>query len=106
MLLWHHKNTDCSDNSREKSRRYVDPIHQIGNEYYKIKRRGRECSSILNDIKVVVFPDRFEIEKLNIKVPFSSLNSYSKEVLIRRIVLEISETTGIRENDILVLKCS
>jgi hypothetical protein len=110
MLFWHpknaHKNNDCSNNNREKSRFYVDPLHQNGNEYYKIKRRGRDYPSILNDIKVVVFLDRFEIEKLNIKVPFSSLNSYNKGVLIRRIVGEISETTGIPEIDILVLKCS
>lgn len=110
MPFWHqknaHKNNDCINNDREQSRCHVDPPHQKGNEYYRIKRRGRDYASTLNDIKVVVFPDRFEIEKLNIKVPFSSLNSYSKGVLIRRIVGEISETTGIPENDILVLKCS
>ena len=110
MLFWHkknaHKNTNYSDNNREKSRCYVDPLRQNGNEYYNIKRRGRDYPSILNDIKVVVFPDRFEIEKLDIKVPFSSLNSSSKGALIRRIVGEISKTTGIPETDILVLKCS
>jgi hypothetical protein len=110
MLFWHqknaHKNTDCSDNGKEKSRCYFDPLHQKGNKYYKIRRRGRDYPPTLNDIKVVVFPDRFEIEKLNIKVPFSPLNSHSKGVLVRRIVGEISETTGIPEDDILVLKCS
>lgn len=110
MLFWHrkkaHKNTDYGNNNREKSRCYIDPLHQKGNEYYKIKQRSRDYPSTLNDIKVVVFPDRFEIKKLNIKVPVSSLNSYSKGVLIRRIIGEISKTTGIPENDILVLKYS
>ena len=110
MLFWHrknaHKNTDGSNNGREKSSCHIDPLHQKGNEYYKSKRRSRDYPSASNDIKVVVFPDRFEIEKLNIKIPFSSLNSYGKGVLIRRIIGEISKTTGIPENDILVLKCS
>ena len=110
MLFWHqrnaHKINDRGNNDRDKSGSYVNAVHQKGNDYFKIKSRAKDYSSALNDIKVIVFPDRFEIEKLNIRVSFSSLNNHNKELLIRRIIGEISTTTGIPEDDILVIKCS
>jgi hypothetical protein len=67
-----------------------------------INWRDNNSSSTLRDIKVKVFPDRLEIEKLGITIPFSSLNNCDKRVLIRRIINEISATTGIPEDDLII----
>jgi hypothetical protein len=37
-------------------------------------------------------------------IPFSSLNNFNRQVLIRRIIAEISATTGIPEKDLLIIR--
>jgi hypothetical protein len=69
---------------------------------YEIKWRDNDCFSTLKDIKVKLFPDRLEIEKLDIIIPFSSLNNSDRRVLIKRIINEISATTGIPEDELLI----
>ncbi len=69
---------------------------------YEIKWRGNDGFSTLRDIKVKLFPDRLEIEKLDIIIPFSSLNNCDRRVLIKRIINEISATTGIPEDELLI----
>ena len=101
MLFWYKR--DLHDNNgREKCRGYVDTTYQKNNEYYEIKWKDKDYSS--KDIKVTLFPDRLEIEKPNIIIPFSSMNNHRKWVLIRRIISEISVTTRIPEDDILIIK--
>ena len=70
----------------------------------RLNGKIRNYSSTLKDIKVILFPDRLEIEKFNIIIPFSSMNNRRKGALIRRIIGEISVTTGIPEDDILIIK--
>jgi hypothetical protein len=86
MLFWYKRNLH-DNNDREKCRGYIDKIYQKN-----------------NDIKVTLFPDRLEIKKFNIIIPFSSMNNRRKGALIRRIIGEISETTGIPEDDILIIR--
>jgi hypothetical protein len=69
---------------------------------YEIKWRDNDGFSTLRDIKVKLFPDRLEIEKLDIIIPFSSLNNSDRRVLIKRIINEISATTGIPEDELLI----
>jgi hypothetical protein len=88
MLFGHKKNPH--DNNKEKYRGY------------EIKWRDTDVFSTLRDIKVKLFPDRLEIEKLDIIIPFSSLNNSDRRVLIKRIISEISATTGIPEDDLLI----
>jgi hypothetical protein len=70
----------------------------------RLNGKIRNYFSTLKDIKVILFPDRLEIEKFNIIIPFSSMNNRRKGALIRRIIGEISVTTGIPEDDILIIK--
>ena len=70
----------------------------------RLNGKIRNYSSTLKDIKVILFPDRLKIEKFNIIIPFSSMNNRRKGALIRRIIGEISVTTGIPEDDILIIK--
>jgi hypothetical protein len=90
MLFGHKRNRYDDDNNKE---RYRD---------YEINWRDNDGSSTLRDIKVKLFPDRLEIEKLDITIPFSSLDNCDRRVLIRRIINEISATTGIPEDDLLI----
>lgn len=79
--------------------------HDNNNKRYRgheIKWRDKDGFSTLRDIKVKLFPDRLEIEKLDITIPFSSLDNCDRRVLIRRIINEISATTGIPEDDLLI----
>jgi hypothetical protein len=88
MLFGHKRNPH--DNNKERYRGY------------EIKWRDNDGFSTLRDIKVNLFPDRLEIEKLDIIIPFSSLNNCNRRVLMRRIINEISATTGIPEDDLLI----
>ena len=88
MLFGHKRNPN--DNNKDRYR---------GSE---IKWRDNDGFSTLRDIKVKLFPDRLEIEKLDITIPFSSLDNCDRRVLIRRIINEISATTGIPEDDLLI----
>jgi hypothetical protein len=88
MLFGHKRNPH--DNNKERYRGY------------EIKWRENDSFSTLRDIKVKLFPDRLEIEKLDIIIPFSSLNNCDRRVLIRRIINEISATTGIPEDELLI----
>ena len=92
MLSWHKR-------TPHDNKGYFDTIHQK-----EIEWRDKTYSSEVKDIKVSLFPDRLEIEKLNIMIPFSSLNNFNRQVLIRRIIAEISATTGIPEKDVLIIK--
>ncbi len=103
MLFWYKRN-QYDNNDREKCRGYIDTIYQKNNDYYEIKWKDKDYSYTLKDIKVTLFPDRLEIEKFNIIIPFSSMNNRRKGALIRRIIGEISVTTGIPEDDILIIK--
>jgi hypothetical protein len=89
-MLFGHKRNPYDNNNNE---RYRD---------YEINWRDNDGSSTLRDIKVKLFPDRLEIEKLDITIPFSSLDNCDRRVLIRRIINEISATTGIPEDDLLI----
>lgn len=91
MLFGHKRNP--YDNNNNNNERYRD---------YEINCRDNDGSSTLRDIKVKLFPDRLEIEKLDITIPFSSLDNCDRRVLIRRIINEISATTGIPEDDLLI----
>jgi hypothetical protein len=61
----------------------------------------KKCPS---DIRVVLFPDRVEIEKLNIKIPYSSLCNARRGMIIGRIIQEVSRVTGLHEDEILIIK--
>lgn len=76
--------------------------HKRNPHGYEIKWRDNDGFSTLRDIKVKLFPDRLEIEKLEIIIPFSSLNNCDRRVLIRRIINEISATTGIPEDEFVI----
>jgi hypothetical protein len=88
-MLFGHKRYP-HDNNKERCRGY------------EIKWRDNDGFSTLRDIKVKLFPDRLEIEKLDIIIPFSSLNNCDRRVLIKRIITEISATTGIPEDELLI----
>jgi hypothetical protein len=61
----------------------------------------KKCPS---DIQVVLFPDRVEIEKLNIKIPYSSLCNERRGMIIGRIIQEVSRVSGLHEDEILIIK--
>jgi hypothetical protein len=61
----------------------------------------KKCPS---DIRVVLFPDRVEIEKLNIKIPYSSLCNERRGMIIGCIIQEVSRVTGLHEDEILIIK--
>ena len=103
MLFWHKRNLH-DNKDREKRRGYGDTIYQKNNDYCEIKWKDKDYSYTLKDIKVILFPDRLEIEKFNIIISFSSMNNRRKGALMRRIIGEISVTTGIPEDDILIIK--
>jgi hypothetical protein len=85
MLSWHKR-------TPHDNKGYFDTIHQK-----EIEWRDKTYSSELKDIKVSLFPDRLEIEKLNIMIPFSSLNNFNRQVLIRRIIAETATLTSLEE---------
>jgi hypothetical protein len=89
-MLFEHKRNPHNNNNKERYRGY------------EIKWRDNDGFSKLRDIKVKLFPDRLEIEKLDIIIPFSSLNNCDSRVLIKRIINEISATTGIPEDELLI----
>jgi hypothetical protein len=74
------------------------------NHYCEIKWKDKDYSSTLKYIKVILFHDKLEIEKFNTIIPFSSMDNLRKGASIRRIIDEISVTTGISEDDILIIK--
>jgi hypothetical protein len=97
MLFGHKRNpydnNNNNNNNNNNKERYRD---------YEINWRDNDGSSTLRDIKVKLFPDRLEIEKLDITIPFSSLDNCDRRVLIRRIINEISASTGVPEDDLLI----
>jgi hypothetical protein len=95
-MLLRHKRTP------HDNRGHFGAIHQ--KDLQKIGLRDKTYSSALKDINVSLFPDRLEMEKLNIIIPFSSLNNFSRQELISRIIAEISATTGIPKNDLLIIR--
>ncbi|MGA7367819.1 MAG: hypothetical protein WBX01_01730 [Nitrososphaeraceae archaeon] len=56
------------------------------------------------EIKVVLYQDRIEIQKLGISIPYSTLDYYRIGMVVARIIQEISRATGIPENEILLVK--
>lgn len=78
--------------------------NDIDREEFTVKYDTNDKNHLSGDIKVVLFPDRIEIEKLNIKIPYSSLGHTSRGIIIGRIIQEISKATGLAENEILLVK--
>jgi hypothetical protein len=97
--LWSDKNSHRENAYYEKlSVRFESKKTQIPHES---NFDDKKCPS---DIRVVLFPDRVEIEKLNIKIPYSSLCNERRGMIIGRIIQEVSRVTGLHEDDILLIK--
>jgi hypothetical protein len=97
--LWSDENSHRENAYYEKlSVRFESKRTQIPHES---NLDDKKCPS---DIQVVLFPDRVEIEKLNINIPYSSLCNERRGMIIGRIIQEVSRVTGLHEDEILIIK--